>query len=121
MYEVTTPYETRFAFSRFDDEEVQVQSVEGGKRIAVALGDKRAIILRNHGLLTVGPRVDEAVGSFVHMERVAEVHMKARDAKPISPEAARYAQADLVRLGVGRFSFQALVARHIGDPDVVLG
>ena len=105
----------------FDDEEVQVQSVEGGKRIAVALGDKRAIILRNHGLLTVGPRVDEAVGSFVHMERVAEVHMKARDAKPISPEAARYAQADLVRLGVGRFSFQALVARHIGDPDVVLG
>jgi len=103
----------------FDDEEVQVQSTEGGKRIAEALGRTRAVILRNHGLLTVGGRVDEAVGSFVHMERVAEAHMKARDAKPISPEAARYAQADLVRIGAGRLAFWSLVARHIGDPSVV--
>jgi ribulose-5-phosphate 4-epimerase/fuculose-1-phosphate aldolase len=104
----------------FDDEEVQVQSVDGGKRIAFALGDKRAIILRNHGLLTVAPRVDECVGSFVHMERVAEVHMKARDAVPISPEAARFAKADLVRFGAGRVAFASMVARHIGDADVVL-
>jgi ribulose-5-phosphate 4-epimerase/fuculose-1-phosphate aldolase len=103
----------------FDDEEVQVQSVDGGKRIAEALGAHRAVILRNHGLLTVGESVAEAVGSFVHMERVAEVHMKARDAKPISPEAARYAKADLVRHGSGRVAFRSLVARHIGDPLVV--
>lgn len=105
----------------FDDEEVQVQSVEGGKRIAAALGPNRAIILRNHGLLTVGSRVDEAVGSFVQMERVAEVHMKAREAQPISPEAARFAQKDLSRYGPGRVAFWALVARHIGDPSVALG
>jgi len=104
----------------FDDEEVQVQSVEGGKRIAVALGRNRAVILRNHGLLTVGGRVDEAVGSFVTMERVAEAHMKARHAKPISPEAARWAKADLVRVGAGRVGFWALVARHVGDTTVVL-
>jgi ribulose-5-phosphate 4-epimerase/fuculose-1-phosphate aldolase len=105
----------------FDDEEVQVQSVEGGKRIAVALGDKRAIILRNHGLLTVAGRVDEAVGSFVHMERVAEAHMKAREARPISPGAARYARDDLVRYGAGRVAFWSMVARHIPDPSVVDG
>jgi ribulose-5-phosphate 4-epimerase/fuculose-1-phosphate aldolase len=104
----------------FDDEEVQIQSVEGGKRIAVALGAMRAIILRNHGLLTVADRVDESVGSFVEMERVAEAHMKARDAKPISPEAARYARDDLRRHGPGRVGFWALVARHIGDPEIVL-
>lgn len=104
----------------FDDEEVQVQSTEGGKRIAVAIGNNRAIILRNHGLLTVANRVDECVGSFVHMERVAEAHMKARDAVPISDAAARYAQDDLVRPGIGRFAFNALVARHIETPDVVL-
>jgi ribulose-5-phosphate 4-epimerase/fuculose-1-phosphate aldolase len=103
----------------FDDEEVQVQSVAAGARIAAALGGNRAIILRNHGLLTVGERVDEAVGSFVHMERVAEAHMKARDAKPISPEAARFAQKDLVHFGAGRVGFWSLVARHIGDPSVV--
>lgn len=104
----------------FDDEEVQVQSVDGGKRIAVALGPNRAIILRNHGLLTVGERVDESVGSFVMMERVAEAHMKARDAKPISDGAARYAKQDLIRYGAGRPGFWAMVARHLGDPSVVL-
>jgi ribulose-5-phosphate 4-epimerase/fuculose-1-phosphate aldolase len=105
----------------FDDEEVQVQSVDGGKRIAAALGKNRAIILRNHGLLTVGDRVSEAVGSFVQMERVAEAHMKARDAKPISAEGARFAKIDLTRYGAGRAAFWSLVARHIGDAAVVDG
>jgi ribulose-5-phosphate 4-epimerase/fuculose-1-phosphate aldolase len=104
----------------FDDEEVQVQSVEAGARIAEALGGTRAVILRNHGLLSVGERVDEAVGTFVTMERVAETHMKARDAKPISADAARFAQKDLLQYGAGRPGFWALVARHIGDPGVVL-
>ncbi len=104
----------------FDDEEVQVQSVDAGKRIADALGPNRAVILRNHGLLTVGARVDESVGSFVQMERVAEAHMKVRDAKPISREAALFAKADLVRYGAGRPGFWSLVSRHIGDPSVVL-
>jgi len=104
----------------FDDEEVQVQSAVGGRRIAEALGDTRAIILRNHGLLTVGDRVSEAVGLFVHMERVAEAHMKARDAKPISAEAARFAKADLLKYGPGRVAFANLIERHIPDPDVVL-
>jgi ribulose-5-phosphate 4-epimerase/fuculose-1-phosphate aldolase len=103
----------------FDDEEVQVQSVEAGKRIAVALGGNRAIILRNHGLLTTGGSVGEAVGSFVQMERVAEAHMKAREAVPISPEAARFAKADLVKIGAGRVAFASMVGRHIPDPSVV--
>jgi ribulose-5-phosphate 4-epimerase/fuculose-1-phosphate aldolase len=103
----------------FDDEEVQVQSTDGGRRIAEAMGQNRAIILRNHGLLTVGDRVSEAVGSFVSMERVCEAHMKARDAVPISAEAARFAKADLVKFGPGRVGFMNLVARHIDDPSVV--
>jgi ribulose-5-phosphate 4-epimerase/fuculose-1-phosphate aldolase len=103
----------------FDDQEVQVQSTEGGKRIAVALGANRAIVLRNHGLLTVGDSVAEAVGSFVQMERVAEAHMKARNAQPISPEAARYAKTDLKRYGAGRIAFASLVARHIPEPAAV--
>jgi ribulose-5-phosphate 4-epimerase/fuculose-1-phosphate aldolase len=105
--------------SIFDDEEVQVQSLVAGQRIAEALGENRAVILRNHGLLTVGESVAEAVGSFVFMERVAEAHMKARDAKPISAEAARFAKADLTKYGAGRVAFRSLVARHLGDPSVV--
>jgi hypothetical protein len=53
------------------------------------------------------------------MERVAEAHMKARHAVPISPEAARFAKADLVRFGSGKVAFAAMVARHIVDPTVV--
>jgi len=79
----------------FNDEEVQILSVDGGKRIAVALAGHRAVILTNHGLLTVGTSPGDALGWFLLMERAAEVHMKARHALPISAEAARVAQADL--------------------------
>ena len=103
----------------FDDEEVQVQDTAGGGRIAAAMGTNRAVILANHGLLTGGRTVAEAVGSFISLERVCEAHMKAREAKPISAEGARYAKADLVRLGGGRGQFRSLIARHVGDPGVV--
>ena len=73
----------------FDDEEVSIASIEGGKRIATAIGGARAVILRNHGLLTVGATVDAAVGYFLLMERCAEVQLKARDARPIGAESAR--------------------------------
>lgn len=103
----------------FDDMEVQIQDTEGGKRIGEALGAHRAVILRNHGLLTVGRSVAEAVGSFVQMERVAEVHMKVRSPVPISPEAARYARADLRRIRTPVAAFASLVSRHIDDPLAV--
>ena len=84
------------------------------------MGKNRAVILRNHGLLTATDDVAETVGLFVEMERVAEVHMKARDAKPISAAAARYAKADLTQFGPGKAAFSSLVARHIEDPSAVL-
>jgi ribulose-5-phosphate 4-epimerase/fuculose-1-phosphate aldolase len=103
----------------FDDEEVQIQSVEAGQRIADSLGKTRAIILRNHGLLTVGDSVAEAVGSFVLMERVAESHMKVQNPRPISAAAARFARKDLTRHGIGKATFDSLIARHIGDFSTV--
>jgi len=103
----------------FDDEEVQIQDCQGGERIARAMGSNRAIILRNHGLLTVGPDVAEAVASFVLLERVAEAHMKARHAKPISTNSARYAKSDLTRPGSARRSFKSLLRRHVPDPSVI--
>ena len=103
----------------FDDEEVQIQSVDGGKRIAAALAGHRAVILRNHGLLTVGRSVADAVAEFVMMERVAEAHLKAPGAVPISADAARYAREDLTRDGASYVAWRFLVARHVPDPTVV--
>ena len=98
----------------FDDEEVQVQSTDCGERIARALGGNRALVLRNHGLLTVGATVKEAVAWFVLMERVAEAHLKAPRAEPISHNAALFAKADLARQRQAHDAFDHLVRHHLG-------
>ncbi|MGW2561019.1 class II aldolase/adducin family protein [Streptomyces sp. NPDC001514] len=51
-----------------------------GRRIAAALGGRKGIILRNHGLLTVGDSVDAAAWWFIAMERCAQVQLAARTA-----------------------------------------
>ena len=97
----------------FDDEEVQVQDLDCGERIAKQLGRHRGIVLRNHGLLTVGPTVKHAVVWFVMMERVAEAHLKARDPLPISHNAALYAKADLTTDKHTESVFDFLVGHHL--------
>lgn len=98
----------------FDDEEVDIVSLDGGKRIAAALGGCRAVTLRNHGHLTVGGSVDEAVGWFVMFERVAEVHVKAgASAVPISAEGARLAKASAGAPDAGWHVFQWLVSTYL--------
>jgi len=103
----------------FDDEEVEVLTIDGGKRIAAALGDHKLVILRNHGLLTVGHSVEEAVGWFVMAERVGEVHVKAPNGRPISDEAAAVAASTLAAPEVGWRVFQWLQRTVVPDPSVV--
>ena len=64
----------------FDDYTGVVLDLEEGKRIAHALGENKAVILRNHGLLTVGHSVDEAVWWFVTMERTCQAQLLAEAA-----------------------------------------
>ena len=106
-------------WSHFPDEEVQVLGTAGGERIASALGPNQAVLLRSHGLLTVGSSIAETIAAFVTLERVAEAHLKAPHATPISVEAARIARDDLGAGGSLAASFDFLVKRHIGDPSVV--
>lgn len=103
----------------FDDDEVQVLNRDGGVRIAEALGDKTVGLLRNHGLISTGPSVGEAIAAFVTLERVTEALMKCPDAAPISDEAAVIARDDLERMRAFEVSFQFLVSRHVGDASVV--
>jgi ribulose-5-phosphate 4-epimerase/fuculose-1-phosphate aldolase len=108
-----------FAQALFDDEEVEVLSADGGKRIAAALGDNKLCILRNHGLLTVGQSVESAVGWFVMAERVAEVHVKSPAAKAISDEAAAVAASSLQPEHAGWRVFQWLARDIVPDRTVV--
>lgn len=45
---------------------------EEGRRIAEALGEKKAVILQNHGLLTVGTSVDEAAFWFISLDKTCQ-------------------------------------------------
>jgi ribulose-5-phosphate 4-epimerase/fuculose-1-phosphate aldolase len=67
--------------SVFDDYTGVVLDLEEGKRIAHALGDRKAVILSNHGLLTVGTTsVDEAAWWFITMERTCQAQLLAQAA-----------------------------------------
>ncbi|MEU6989888.1 class II aldolase/adducin family protein [Streptomyces sp. NPDC046465] len=57
-----------------------VVDAEEGRRIASALGGHKAVVLRNHGLLTVGDSVDAAAWWFISMERSCQVQLSARAA-----------------------------------------
>ncbi len=69
----------------FDDFKGIVLETSEGKRIAQTLGDRKAVILRNHGLLTVGHSVDEAAWWFIRLEDAAKSQLLAESVgKPIS-------------------------------------
>lgn len=69
----------------FDDYTGVVTDLEEGKRIAAALGGHKAVILRNHGLLTVGDSVDAAAWWFITMERSCQVQLLAKAAGQVVP------------------------------------
>jgi ribulose-5-phosphate 4-epimerase/fuculose-1-phosphate aldolase len=106
----------------FDDYTGVVLDPSEGKRIAYALGDTKAVILRNHGLLTVGQTVEEAAWWFVTMERSCQAQLLAEAAGtpvPISPEHAKVTHDQVGQPTGGWFSFQPMLQRLLKDePDL---
>jgi ribulose-5-phosphate 4-epimerase/fuculose-1-phosphate aldolase len=95
----------------FDDYTGVVLDLEEGKRIAHALGDNKAAILSNHGLLTVGHSVEEAVWWYVTMERTCQAQLLAEAAgQPvlIDEEMAAMTAKQVGNPLAGWLSFQPL-------------
>ena len=69
------PFYNRVAYHDFEG-----LSVDLGERtrLAQALGDQNAMILRNHGLLTCGKEVSEAFMKMYYLERACEVQLRAQ-------------------------------------------
>ena len=61
----------------FDDYTGVVGDLSEGERIGIALEDKKAVILKNHGLLTVGHSIEECIFWFVTMERTCQSQLLA--------------------------------------------
>ena len=60
-----------------DDYGGPVMETNEGEAVAEELGKKKAIIMRNHGLLTVGATVEEAAWWFIAMERACQTQILA--------------------------------------------
>ncbi|WP_413175206.1 class II aldolase/adducin family protein [Anabaena azotica] len=109
--------------SLFADYTGVVLDPKEGERISQTLGKNKAIILQNHGLLTVGKTVDEAAWWFITMERSCQAQLLAEAAgKPhlIKPEYASLTHSQVGSHELGWFSFQPLYEMIVQqEPDLL--
>lgn len=106
----------------YDDYRGVVNELDEGKRVAKALGGHKAVILKNHGLLTVGHSVAEAVWWFVTMERSCQAQLLAMAAgtpQLIDRETALLTRAQLGTHLAGWFQARPLWDQiTASDPDL---
>ncbi|MFI9271064.1 class II aldolase/adducin family protein [Kitasatospora sp. NPDC052896] len=96
--------------------------LEEGRRIGAALGGYKAVILQNHGLLTVGHSVAEAVWWFITMERSCQAQLLAMAAgtpKLIDRETALLTREQIGSHLAGWFQARPLWDQiTASDPDL---
>ncbi len=107
----------------FDDFGGVVVDIDEGQRIGKALGTKKAVILGNHGLLTVGETIDAAAWWFITMDRSCRAELLARAAgepRLIKEDAAKQAFQITGNPLSGWFQFQPLWQRIVHEqPDLL--
>ncbi len=100
-----------------------VLDMSEGEALAEKLGQKKAIILQNHGHLTVGHSIEEAVWWYVTMERSCQAQLLAEAAgtpKPIPEDVARHTQSEIGTHFAGWFSGQPLFDVILNEqPDLL--
>jgi ribulose-5-phosphate 4-epimerase/fuculose-1-phosphate aldolase len=108
---------TQDACAFYDDHVVHhdfggvVADVEYGKQLAATLGNRKALIHQNHGLITVGESIDAAVWWFVTMERSCQAQLLAMAAGTpieIDHDTAMKTREQVGSGLAGWFSFQPL-------------
>ncbi|MDT9691249.1 class II aldolase/adducin family protein [Streptomyces sp. P9(2023)] len=97
----------------YDDYRGLVNELDEGRRVAKALAGHKAVILKNHGLLTVGHSVAEAVWWFVTMERSCQAQLLAMAAG--TPQLIDRETALLTRGQVGTHLAGWFQARPLWD------
>jgi ribulose-5-phosphate 4-epimerase/fuculose-1-phosphate aldolase len=73
-----------------------------GARIADALGPHKAVILKNHGILTAGPTVEAAAWWYIALDNACHAQLLAEAAG--TPQPIPHEMADLTHQQVGRAS-----------------
>ena len=97
--------------SLYDEYNGVVYDTNEGDRIAKSLGNNKAVIMANHGNLTVGKTVDAAVWWFISMERTCQSQILANlSGRPISidDKSASFTREQVGTEEGGWLSFQPL-------------
>jgi ribulose-5-phosphate 4-epimerase/fuculose-1-phosphate aldolase len=97
----------------FDDFRGVVLDTTEGARIAETLGKRKAVILKNHGILTAGPTVEAAAWWYIALENACHTQLLAEAAgtpQPIPHEMAALTHQQIGRATGARYSFESLYA-----------
>ena len=108
----------------FDDYRGVVLETDEGFRIAEALGSRKAVILKNHGILTAGPTVEAAAWWYIALDNACHVQLLAEAAGtpvPIDPETAALTHTQVGRPGGAAYAFEALYQGLVETEPEVLG
>ncbi len=106
--------------SLYDDFNGVVLDEAEGKRIAAALGPNKAVILQNHGFLTVGGSVEEAAWLFITADQTAHAQLLAEAAG--RPRLIRHEVAEPIgrARAFGGFSFRPYWDEIVAEqPDLL--
>lgn len=105
--------------SFFDDHAVYcnytgvVVEDQQAQEIVDALGNRRALILANHGLLTAAETIEQALIDMLDMERTCDVNLRAlatgRPLQVVPPEVALQSRAVLTQPGRYPFQWAAMI------------
>ncbi|MEV5832737.1 class II aldolase/adducin family protein [Nocardia sp. NPDC052112] len=97
---------------------------EEGRRIAQALGAGKAVILTNHGHLTVGTSVESAVWWYVSMERSMQAELAARAAGDPIALHDKIAAQTYEAVGtekVGWFAYSTIIQKIAAEEPEIFG
>ena len=110
-----------------EDYEGLASGEERTKAAALALGEHRAVILPNHGAITIGPTVKHALFCMLLLEGMVARNLSvlaAARATGLTPQPIKMEVAQQVRVGIAKMNaFEPLWADHLHrllatDPDL---
>lgn len=107
----------------FDDFQGVVLDTSEGSRIATALGKRKAVILKNHGILTAGPTVGAAAWWYIALENACHTQLLAEAAgtpQPIPHDVAALTHSQVGRPGGAEYSFESLYEGLVEDEPELL-
>lgn len=105
----------RFLDVAYHDFEGVAIRLDEQERLVASLGMREAMVLRNHGLLTVGPTIAECFNNMWRLERACQLQVMAlscnTELQMPSPESIKFTHEAIRGLHLGRREWPALLRK----------